>query len=250
MSLCYGKRPAVKDDRDLLFANYRTAAVTQAPVGYGHTALVKNPWGMLLNDQLGDCAIAGPAHEYMLWNAAAGKQITFTDQDVLRAYEAITGYTPSNPSSDQGSNVRDVLAYRESTGFTDSTGQVHKIAAYVALTPGDWDELLEALYVFECVGLGIQVPSYAEQQFSDGKPWDVEAGQPQIVGGHYIPVVSRPGAEEVQVVTWGALQGMTERFYRAFSDESYAMLSMEDLNGGKSLEGFDVTALQSDLAAL
>ena len=248
MTLRLGKKPATKDTRDLLFARYRTTALTPAPVGYDHTALVKTTWGMLANDRLGDCAIAGPGHETMLLNAAAGKQIAFSDQNIISAYSAITGYDPADPATDQGSNVRDVLNYRVSTGLTDGYGQTHKIGAYVALTPGDWNQLLEALYVFECVGIGIQFPGSAMDQFNANKPWDLPISA--IEGGHYVPVVAYPSAGVVEVITWGSKQLMTEAFYSATADEAWAFVSEEDLTGGKTLEGFDLAALQADLAAL
>jgi hypothetical protein len=242
-----GKLPATRDDRDLLFATYKAGGLKEAPVGFGHLKLVENPWGMLGNDTIGDCACAGPAHETMLLNAAAGRQVAFTDENVIKAYSAISGYVPGEPDTDVGCNVRDVLRYRVSTGFTDSTGMVHKIGAYVALKAGNWIELLEALDVFECVGIGIQVPSYAEEQFGEGKPWSVEPGG-RIVGGHYIPVVSRPRESEVDVITWGAVQGMTKAFYNTFCDEAWAYVSAEDIgDSGKTLEGFDLAQLNADL---
>jgi hypothetical protein len=243
-----GKLPATRDDRDLLFATYKAGGLKEAPVGFGHLKLVENPWGMLGNDTIGDCACAGPAHETMLLNAAAGKQVVFTDEDVIEAYSAISGYVPGDPDTDVGCDIRDVLRYRVSTGFTDSTGQAHKIGAYVALHPGNWIELLEALEVFECVGIGIQVPDYAEQQFSDRQPWSVEPGEPNIIGGHYIPVVSRPKESEVDVITWGAAQLMTKAFYKEFCDEAWAYVSTEDIgSSGKTLEGFDLAQLNADL---
>ena len=243
-----GKKPATRDDRDLLFAHYRTTAIQQAPVGFDHTSLVTNPWGMMVNDRLGCCAIAGPGHETMLLNAAAGKQVTFTDSDIIAAYSAITGYNPADPSTDQGSAVRDVLAYRASTGLTDANDDLHKIGAYVALTAGDWNELLEALYVFECVGIGIQFPGSAMDQFNSSKPWDVPVSA--FEGGHYVPVVARPAESMVEVITWGAKQLMTEAFYSACCDEAWAFVSEEDLTAGKSLEGFNLDDLAADLDSI
>ena len=249
MNLKLGKKPATLDDRDLLFRDYASSTLQTAPVGFDHTALLAEPWGMLGNDTVGDCAIAGPAHETMLLNAEAGKQIPFTTQGVLAIYSAITGYNPADPNTDQGSNVRDVLAYRAATGFTDAAGGVHKIGAYVALTAGDWTELLQALHVFETVGIGIQVPQSAMSQFADGQPWTVVEGSP-IEGGHYIPAVARPAVDTVTIVTWGAKQLMTKAFYEEYCDEAWAYVSTEDLVEGATLDGFDLAELQEDLNAL
>lgn len=255
VTLRYGKLAATHDPRDLLFSAYRTKpTLTEAPVGYGHAPLVKNPFGMLGNDMWGDCAWAGPAHEHMITSAAAGRQVTFTTDAVLHGYSAVTGFNPNagppgeNPT-DQGSNVRDVLKYRAATGLVDAAGSTHKVGAYVALEPGNWDQLLQALYVFEAVGIGIQVPSSAQDQFAKHEPWDVVAGS-SIEGGHYVPVVGRQATDMGVCVTWGALQPFTRAFYERFNDEAWAIVSPEMLSGGKSLEGFDLTALQADLATL
>lgn len=246
-----GKKAATYDKRDLCFAHYVSAKATfkEAPVKFGHAALVQNPWGMLANDRLGDCAIAGPGHEHMLTSAAAGNQVSFTDEAIVLAYSAITGYNPANPSSDQGSNVRDVLKYRQATGLVDAAGAIHKIGAYVALETGNWEQLLQALYLFEAVGIGIQFPNSAMNQFNAGKSWSVVAGS-SIEGGHYIPCIGRPSASDVVVVTWGATEKMTKTFFEKYADEVWGILSPEMLSGGKSLEGFDLAALQFDLAAL
>lgn len=247
----YGKKAATYSKKDFCFSKYADIAsgnaLPQAPIGYGHTSLIQNPLGMLGNDNVGDCAIAGPAHEHMLTSAAGGKQITFTTEGVLSIYSAITGYNPNDPSTDQGSNVRDVLNYRLNTGFTDAEGNVHKIGAFIALEPGNWSQLLTALNLFEAVGIGIQVPESAQDQFANGQPWSVVPGA-QIEGGHYIPVVARPGQSLVNVITWGALQGMTQGFYEKFCDEAWAILSPEMIGStGVSLEGFNLAQLQADL---
>lgn len=243
-----GKKPATHDPRDLLFAHYRSPTLAPAPVGFDHTSLVTQPWGMLANDRLGDCAIAGPGHETMLLNAAAGKQVPFSDQNIIDAYTAITGYNPADPNTDQGSDVRAVLDYRVKTGLTDALGQTHKIGAYVALAAGDWDQLLEALYVFECVGIGIQFPGSAMDQFNANQPWDVPVSA--FEGGHYVPVVAYPTEGVVEVVTWGAKQLMTKAFYEACCDEAWGFVTAEDLTAGKTLEGFDLAELTADLEAL
>lgn len=250
MELRLGKKPATHDLRDLLFADYKTGALKEAPVGFGHLKLVKNPWGILLNDRLGDCAIAGPMHETMLLAAEGGHGVFFTDQDAEAVYSAACGYDPDDPSTDQGCAVRDVLAYRAATGLTDAAGANHRIGAYVAVESGNWGALLEALNTFECVGIGIQVPQSAMDQFQNGEPWTVVEGS-QIVGGHYVPVVARPHEEIVDVVTWGAVQEMTAKFYKTYADEAWAYISTDALTAsGKTLEGFDLAALQEDLNAL
>jgi hypothetical protein len=245
-----GKAPASHDTRDLQFLDYRQT-VTEIPIariGYQHE--LPEPIGMLGNDQYGDCVFAGAAHETMLWNWTQARAVPFTDEAVLGDYGAVTGFTPTDPSSDQGTDVHEALAYRRKTGIADATGQRHKIGAYVALEPGNWHELLEALEVFEAVGIGFEFPGYAMDQFNAGLRWSYRPGG-TIEGGHYVPVVGRSHVSTITTITWGQKQDMTRAFFHAYCDEAYGLLSSEMLNvQGLSAEGFDLAQLQADVAAL
>ncbi len=139
------------------------------------------------------------------------------------------------------------MKYRKSTGLIDANSNRHKIGAYLALEPGNTDHLLAALYLFGAVGIGIQFPNSAMDQFNAGKPWSVVQGA-QIEGGHYIPLVAH--RTYLECVTWGRIQYMTMQFYQKYCDEAWAILSPEMLNAGKSPEGFDLKQLQADLIAL
>jgi hypothetical protein len=186
----------------------------------------------------------------MLWNAVAGKTVGFSRKTALADYSTVTGYDPSDPDTDQGTDMRVAMNWRRKTGVIDTSGVRHKIGAYVALEPGNWDELCEALYAFSAVAIGFEVPSYAMDQFNAGQPWSYK-GRGQIEGGHYVPCVGRPGKSRIRVVTWGQLQDMTRSFYEHFNDETYAVLSPEVLGaGGKTPEGLDIDALNAALAAL
>lgn len=131
---------------------------------FGHAAAIQPH--MFMNDTLGDCAIAGSIEEVRLANALRGVTVNFTDETAVQNYSAITGFDPDDPSTDQGTDVHDLYQYRKTTGIVDADGNYHKILAYAGLTPGDFDELLIALSLFDMVGIGIQVPDYAEDQFA------------------------------------------------------------------------------------
>lgn len=261
-----GKSPATYDKRDLLFAQYRTAeALPSHPKYFGHEKLFgANAWQMLGNGPdnsvssgfkgAGDCVFAGGDHETMLWTLEGGKPARFTGANAIRDYSAVTGYDPRAPlddhgdnPTDRGTNTRDGLSYRRKTGLIDATGKRHKIGAYVSLELGNIDQLLEALYLFGVVGIGIRFPNSAMDQFNAGKPWSVVPGPP-ATEGHYIPLVA--SRTNLECVTWGRIQQMTQQFYRTYCDEAWAILSPEMLKGGKSLEGFDLAQLQADLKLL
>lgn len=245
-----GKRPAEPSPKDLRFADYVIRPkVKQAPKGFGHHPMVQRPWGMLKNDELGDCEIARQLHATMLANATAGNQVEFTDQEAVRVYSAVTGYVPGDPSTDNGTYMRDCLSFARKHGVVDSAGVNHKIGAYLSIDPKDTALLLRALWLCDQVAIGFEVPQSAMDQFGQGRPWTVVPGSPTI-GGHAIEVVARPAAEGLTAVTWGRLQRLSFGFYRAYNDEAWAVISPEAIAGGHTLEGFDLAALETDLASL
>ena len=249
-----GKLPATVDERDLLFARYvKPAELPTPPAEFGHEKLFRRKsWGMLGNDEWGDCAWAGPAHETMLLTKEGGNQAHFTTSRVLSDYSAGTGFDPdagppgANPT-DRGSNVRDVLGYRRSKGIVDSHGKRHRIKAYVRLDHTNLAEIYQALYLFQVIGIGIEFPSTAIDQFHAGEPWDVVPGA-TVEGGHYVCCVAKRA--NIEVVTWGARQQMTESFFRKYCDEAWAYISVENLAAGKTPEGFALAELEADLATL
>jgi hypothetical protein len=253
-ALRLGKKPATHDAQDLLFTKYVDAAqLPPTPAEFGHEKLFPlKGWGMLGNDEWGDCAWAGPAHETMLLSTEGAHPAAFTTAGVLSDYAAGTGFDPkagppgSNPT-DQGSDVREVLSYRRKTGIVDAAQKRHKIGAFVKLEPKNLAQIYQAMYLFQTVGIGIEFPGSAMEQFHEGKPWSVVPGA-QIEGGHYVCCVAKH--QNIDIVTWGALQQMTVEFFEQYCDEAWAYLSTEDLQKDTDPEGFNLSQLKHDLAAL
>lgn len=250
MTFKLGKKLARPEAFSLKFGDYVNAAqLPPVPSTFGHDALIQS-WPMCANDQWGDCVWAGAAHETMLLTKEAGNVAVFTDENVLSDYAAVTGFDPSNPSSDQGTDVQDAAKYRQATGIVDSVGNRHKIAAYLSLQPGNVTDLYLATYLFSCVGIGLQLPQSAMDQAEQNQTWDVTPSPSPIIGGHYVPLVGRDPEDLLHTVSWGKLQLMTTAFLAAYCDEAWAYVSQENLVNQKSPEGFDYATLIADLALL
>lgn len=262
MALYLGKNPATPDPRDLKLANYIDLGVVlpSIPKTFGHETGIT--FGMDGNGPdnsvrpgfhgAGDCVFAGACHETQVWHKASGRiSNPFNGASAIHDYSAVTGYVIGDESTDKGTNVREALVYRKHTGITDTYGGHHRIAAYVALEPGNMDHLIASMYLFGAVGIGINFPSSAMDQFNKGRAWSVVRGS-SIEGGHYIPLVARRSSATLRCVTWGKVQAMTNSFYRTYCDEAWAILSPEAINAvsRKSAEGFDLSTLKRDLAAL
>lgn len=183
-----GKKPARSGAIKLRFAAYAdVAALPTPPAVFGHEGLISS-WPMLANDRFGDCVWAGAAHETMLLAKEAGNTVTFTDADVLCDYATVTGFNPSDPSTDEGTDLQVAASYRRKTGIIDATGHRHTVASYLALEPGNIQHILLAAYLFVC-GVGLQLPSAALDQAAKGQVWDVVPGSPNE-GGHYVPLLA------------------------------------------------------------
>lgn len=242
-----GKTPARLGAVKLKFETYAdTSALPKVPKSFGHEGLIAD-WGMLGNDQVGDCVLAGGGHETMMWTKEGGVPVQFSTANTVKDYSRITGYNPADPNTDQGTDMQAAASYRQKMGLADANGKRHKIGAYLALRPGDLNQHLLAAYLFGAVGIGIEFPSSAMDQFNSGKPWSIVRGS-KIEGGHYVPVVAHRG--NLVVVTWGRTQQMTTTFFKKYNDESVVYLSPEMMVSGKSPEGFDMTSLMSDLQAI
>ena len=247
---CLGKKPARPDAVKLKFSTY-AANLPKPPTDFGHDNLVSN-WPMLKNGgpgACGDCVIAGGLHETQLFNAESNRFVYVNDASAIRNYSDITGYDPSDPSTDQGTDMEEAAKYRRKIGLVDGEGRRHKILAYMALDPGKLTQFYTAMWIFGAVGIGINFPAYAMDQFNAGKPWVVQRKNAKILGGHYICGVGMHNGN-IRVVSWGREFPMTPGFYQRYCDEVFVYLTEERLTNGRSLDGFDLIALRNDLAQI
>lgn len=255
LKLKLGKSPARHDPRTLLFATYATPALPAPPPQLDLATAVKSAWGMMDNDQIGDCTCAAAGHMIMDWTASAqSKMFTPTDQQIVAAYSAITGYNPVTGANDNGAQEIDVLNYWRQQGIAG-----HKIQAFMALEPSNHTHVMDGVWIFGGSYIGLQLPKTAQAQTSNHQVWSVPPGGPHgdgapgSWGGHAVPVVAYD-ARSLTVVTWGALQTMTWSFWAAYCDEAYAIISadyLEQKNGQTvAPNGFNLQQLQQDLADL
>lgn len=259
-----GKKAPTYDKRDWTYAELR-AAVTLPKFpnpsgGYGMDFGSSN-WRMLGNGPddtvfqgfggCGDCAWAGPAHETMeMAYNARGPIPPFSGKTVVDQYSAYCGYDPKSGNNDNGSVVRDVLNWRRTKGLLDDNGTAHKIGAFVSLEPGNLQQLWEALWLFESVGIGIEFPGSAMDQFNNNNQiWSVVPGA-QIEGGHYVPLVGHPTNDVWTCITWAARQTITPQFLTKYCDEAWAYVSPELFNKvtGKSQQSFTQADLEQFIA--
>lgn len=227
------------------FADF--SRLPKPPKVFGHG--LDMAWGMLGNNSVGDCVIAGGMHEEMLWAGEVGAVPPFTAQAAIAQYSEITGYSPNIPFSDRGTDMKVAANFRRQIGLKDANGDRHKIDAYLRIDDNDLDHLFTAAFVFGAVGLGAAITFAAESQFQAGEPWDVRLFAP-VKGMHYIPLVGRNSAGHGLIVTWGRLHAVKPEWLRVYVSMALAYISPVPFKDGKTLEGFNRDDLNSILASL
>jgi hypothetical protein len=233
-----GKKTRRFDQRTLRLARYLTPALPPPPPAATNSKGIAN-WGMMLNDKLGDCTIAGVGHAVQVWTLSQGSEVTVPDSAVLTYYEKWDGYDPSNPSSDQGGVELDVLNDWRQQDFAG-----HKLLAFADTDPQDTLHVRQAIALFGGLYIGVELPITAQTQ----DVWDVNTGpngKPGSWGGHCV-FVPDYDANGLTCITWGAPKKMTWGFWGTYCDEAHALLSPD----WKPPAGFDMAALQADLKAV
>lgn len=207
------------------------------------------PWGVMKNDEIGDCVLAAAGHMDMVWHFNSGHPYIPPDSDIVRAYSEITGYDPSDPTTDRGTSPLEALKYWRNTGIGG-----HKIGAFVALNPKRQDQIRHATNLFGAAFMAVALPSAVRGRDLWDVPWDMKEPvgdwAPWSWGGHMIasPKFDTPFC---YVVTWGTIYPMSWEFSSFYCDEAYAVLSPEMLDDtSKSPLGFNMDQLRSDLMAI
>jgi hypothetical protein len=242
-----GRKAPRRDSRTLQLANYVDHGVLpHVPPQFDWSRAVTK-WPVMLNDRLGCCTCAAVGHTVQCWTANAGQEVVLPDDEILKLYEAVSGYDPATGANDDGAVELDVLNRWRQTGVAG-----HQIAAYVALEPGNHDHMRIATFLFGAVYTGIALPETIQGQSVWAVPPEGPngAGAPGSLGGHAVPVVGYD-ANGYTCITWGYEQRLTYGFADMYMEESYALISSDWVSGSRRApSGFDLVALQDDLAAL
>lgn len=246
-NLKFGKKPVRFDPRTLKIERYFTSALPAPPARVDWSRGFSFNYGMMLNDTLGDCTEAKKGHAVQVWTLCNGRMVTVPDSVVLGAYETDGGYVPGDASTDNGEDMLTNLTDWRQNGFGG-----HALSAFAAIDYSNFASVAQSIYLFGLVDIGFSVPQSAMDQNGAGQIWDVVPNDGGIVGGHDVVVpMFDSTSHTLTCITWGMRQQMTWAFFQKYVDEAYALLAPDWLQrGGIDPSGFNLTALQADLAAV
>jgi hypothetical protein len=180
---------------------------------------------------------------------ATGAARILSDNDILVAYEAVGGYQPGHPETDNGAYMLNVLQYWRNTGIAG-----HKILGYASVDYTNVDEMRWAIQTFGNVYLGIALPITAQAPGN----WVVgtdgiyaPGNQPGSWGGHAIALMAGSPLT-FSFPTWNEKLKMSHNFLSDYAEEAYVVLAPEWIaaNNGLAPSGLNLAQLQADIATV
>lgn len=243
-----GKKPKREDPRTLKLVKYMPATLPATP-DIDDWSTKMTDIGPVLNNEIGDCAIAAPVHGVQAWSSLTETQIIITDPQALQAYKDVSGYN-GTPDTDVGCNMLDVLKYwKKPPGIGDK-----QIEAYAELDRLNWDHIDFTIHGFGGFYGGLALPKSCQNQVS----WAVSPGGTDgdpgkgSWGGHAIWILGRDRIRRMlKFVSWGLLMEMSYEFWEEYGDEAYACLSSSDWAEDQlTPSDFDLTTLRSDIVTV
>ena len=247
-----GRKAPRYDPRTFMLASYLVPGATghlPKPLPAATWSRPVKSWEMHLNDLIGCCTCATAAHMIRAWTANSDQpDVVVPDEEVLKAYQAVGGYVPNDPSTDGGAIELDLLKHWRKQGIGG-----HKIGAYASVGTRSRTLVMDAIYLFGGIYTGFALPITAQQQ----PVWDVVPGAARernaeagSWGGHAVPVIDY-NWRGLACITWGKVQYMTWAFFKTYCDEAYAIMSRDFVNDdGVAPSGFDLSSLRRDLGLL
>lgn len=243
-----GKKPPKKNLKTLSLAKYLDATALPVAVEkvYREYDVPPGGWQVLMNNELGCCTISAISHMLAMFSEHTGTLVMPTDDEVVAAYSAVSGYVPGSPATDNGAAITDVLEYWQTIGIAG-----HKILGWAAIDQTNIAAVKQAIQFFGAVDVGVNLPNSALEQNELGQPWSIVSPDGGIAGGHSVCHFGF-GSEGTNCITWGARQGMEWDWFEKYCDEAFVVITEDWINQAtqQTPGGLDLATLQADLAAL
>lgn len=198
--------------------------------------------------------VAGIAHVVGTLTGNAGDLFTYSEDQIVALYSAIGGYVPGDPSTDNGCDEVTALNYWQQNGAPAGS---HQIAGWLAVNAADPIEYRSALWLFENLYFGMELPDAWISPFPSASAfvWDA-AGAPDPNNGHCVVGVGYD-AQGIQVDSWGMIGTVTDAAVAQYASEAnggalYTVLSLDAISKAqqKAPNGFDWSQLVADFDSI
>lgn len=231
-ALLYGKKAPVFPASIPMLGDIIDIAATPIPElpAIVHAPKLGADWGMMGNNEKGNCTIAGAGHEEMVF-----KFITKKPTVVPTAAQAISVYDKLTHNVDSGLVISDVLAAQRKNGLFSTEDELAG-GGYVQVDHTKPESIKESVAFVGVSKLGIQCPASAQtaaqEQMATGKvvPWAYDPHSP-IEGGHDIEAVGY-NDDGFWCVSWGMLVLVEFEFLAKLGDEAWAPLPKQYREAG------------------
>lgn len=212
-----GRRAVRHDPKRLLVGHEVMEALPTPPDSVDNTNGVVS-WGLMGNDQLGDCTIAGAGHSLQVATLNTGTEFTAPDSVILAGYEKYCGYVPGDPATDRGGIEADVLDGFEKDGLCG-----YPLLATVSIDPKNIDHVKKAIAYFRSIYIGANLPLSAQTQKDIWTVVQGTEGAPGLWGGHCM-VSPQYDASSINWITWGENQPADWGWFSKYVDEVHVLL--------------------------
>ena len=235
------------------------APLPSPPSSVDWTGKLPDDLGQMLNNQLGCCVKSAWYHAIQLWSSVArGAEVTEPDAKVELLYELAAGYNPTDPATDQGSDMQTTLTWLLNNGTPTSPAArtPDRLVAFVEVDPANQEDVQRTIDDCGLAYIGFNVPQWFADQLDSGtlpNVWDVDpAGDQTIVGGHCVILPGYQTDGSYGVISWGSKDyGMTPAFFAAFVDEAYGPVNDAWLEAtGKTPLGLSLATLEAQMRAI
>ncbi|HXW13918.1 MAG TPA: hypothetical protein VEN79_05350 [Terriglobia bacterium] len=247
----FGRTPRGRDPRvPHLSALIAGKTLTPPPTSVNNVAGMNQSFGMMLNDNLGDCTCAAFYHAVQVWTFhASPAEVTEPDQDVEDLYEQACGYNPAVSGPGPGGNEQHVLQFLLNTGApVGPSGQSrNKILAYVEVDNRNADDVKRTISDCGVAYIGFPVPANVTY---NNRTWDYDPQAKMTRDGHAVVLVGYD-SQAATAISWGQLYTVTWAFVSKIVDEVYAIADPTWIaKTGKTPGGLTVAELETQMQAL
>lgn len=239
----FGKLPAKHSLKSVALSNYtKMSAIAFPPVMAWERPI---ELGMLGNDMVGDCTVAGFYHMQMTERsvAQAGNPLIVTTEQALSDYSAITGYDPTTGANDNGAYCADVLTYFQNKKM---------IAGKASVDYHNVDMVKAAIFLFGGLYTGFTVPQSTVDELQQGiaPTFNFVANDTATNEGHCVNFVGY-GRNGCAFDSWGKVYRMGWDYFLQWFTEAWVAPSPNWIKAsGKAPGGLDLTGLIQDMSAV